>query len=138
MWHCADGETHTYALLKKPQPQNFMDNSPELYEVPKKTISKPKKQVNGGLEQQRISNVLLHQYDDPIKDRLNKSPPPKGNADPLEHTYALPVTQKMTSTVNQYDELLIESTCTPRSTEGRVDPLIHKYAMLEKTTTMNK
>ena len=133
--HCTDGETHTYALLEKPQPQQ---STPQLYEVPKKIIPKLRKHVNGGLEQQGISNALFHQYDDPIKDRLNKSPPPKGNADPLEHTYALPVTQKMTSTVNQYDEPLIESTCTPRSTEGRVDPSIHKYAVLEKTTTMNK
>ena len=118
--NCTDGETHTYALLEK-----------QLYEVPKKTIHKPKKHVNGGLEQQGISNVLFHQYDEPIKDHLNKSLSSKENSDPSEHTYALPETQKMTITVNPYDEPLMESTCTPRSTEGRADPSIHKYAVLE-------
>ena len=132
MWHCTDGETHTYALLEKPQPQQSTDNSPQLYEVPKKTISKSKKQVSGGLQQQGIPNVMFHHYDDPIKNHLNKSSPPRGNSDPSEHIYALPETQKMTNTVNEYDEPLMESTRTPHSSEEKADPSIHKYAVLEK------
>ena len=132
MWHCADSETHTYALLEKPQPQQSTDNSPQLYEVPRRTIPKPKKQVNGGLEQQGISNVLFHQYDNPIKDHLNRSLSSEGNSNPSEHTYALPDTQKMTKSFNQYDEPLTEITCMPHSSEERVDPSIHKYAVLEE------